>query len=164
MAGECDKPKKDDPPIKGSPKSDKRKGEKGKAKGKPGDSGKGKPQLNKVEAETAGADERELKKQDSNPKELEDELGKQMEESTKNKYELFLDQLVSKGTIKYTEDISDSEDEDLTSYKNRNIKMINNLPNNNSVPNKIIKKTKKETKKNETSKDNNSESSKKYKS
>ena len=35
-----------------------------------------------------------------------DRLGKQMEESTKNKYELFLDQLVSKGTIKYTEDIS----------------------------------------------------------
>jgi hypothetical protein len=64
-----------------------------------------------------------------------------------------------KFSSKYTEDISDSEDEDLTSYKNRNIKMINNLPNNNSVPNKIIKKTKKETKKNETSKDNNSESS-----
>ena len=49
MAGECDKPKKDDPPIKGSPKGDKGKSEKGKSKGKPGDSGKGKPQLNKVE-------------------------------------------------------------------------------------------------------------------
>ena len=35
-----------------------------------------------------------------------DRLGKQMEESTKNKYELFLDQLVSKGTMKYTEDTS----------------------------------------------------------
>jgi hypothetical protein len=64
-----------------------------------------------------------------------------------------------KFSSKYTEDISDSEDEDLTSYKNRNMKMINNLPNNNSVQNKIIKKTKKATQKNETSKDNNSESS-----
>jgi hypothetical protein len=46
-----------------------------------------------------------------------------------------------KFSSKYTEDISDSED-DLTSYKNRNIKMINDLPNNNSVSNKIVKNTK----------------------
>ena len=46
-----------------------------------------------------------------------------------------------KFSSKYTEDISDSEDEDLTSYKNRNIKMINSLPNSNSAP-KIVKKTK----------------------
>lgn len=45
-----------------------------------------------------------------------------------------------KFSSKYTEDISDSED-DLTSYKNRNIKIINDLPNNNLIPNKIIKKT-----------------------
>ena len=71
MAGECDKPKKDDPPIKGSPKGDKGKDGKGKTtKGKPGD-GKGKPQLNKVEAETTGKDERELQKQDSNATEPE---------------------------------------------------------------------------------------------
>lgn len=41
---------------------------------------------------------------------------------------------------KYTEDISDSEDDDLTSYKNRNIKMINSLPNTNSIPVKVVKK------------------------
>ena len=71
MAGECDKTKKDDPPIKGSPKGDKDKGDKGKtAKGKPGD-GTGKPQLNKVKAEVTGAEERELKKQDSNATEPE---------------------------------------------------------------------------------------------
>ena len=81
MAGECDKPKKEDPPIKGSLKGDKGKGDKGKTvKGKPGDSGKGKPQLNKVEADTAGADERAAKKQDSNPKEPEEDPGRQLEE------------------------------------------------------------------------------------
>lgn len=57
-----------------------------------------------------------------------------------------------KFSSKYTEDISDSED-DLTSYKNRNNKIINELPNNNVVPNKNVNKTKivKSTKK-----DNNS--------
>lgn len=43
---------------------------------------------------------------------------------------------------KYTEDISDSEDEDLVSYKNRNIKMLNDLPSTNSALSKSIKKTK----------------------
>ena len=47
-----------------------------------------------------------------------------------------------KFSSKYTEDISDSEDEDLTSYKNRNIKMINELPNNNTTDTKVIKKSK----------------------
>jgi hypothetical protein len=54
-----------------------------------------------------------------------------------------------KFSSKYTEDISDSEDDDLTSYKNRNIKMISELPNNNSIKNvrkaKPIKSTKKNT-------------------
>ena len=80
MVGECDKPRKDDPPIKGFPKGGKGKGDKGKAKGKQGDFGKGKPQLNKVEVDTAGTEERELKKQDSNPKEPENEPGRQLEE------------------------------------------------------------------------------------
>lgn len=66
---------------------------------------------------------------------------------------------------KYTEDISDSEDEDLTSYKNRNIKMINSLPNTNSVPVKNIKKTKstkstKSTKKSSLSDDDDEDESK----
>ena len=45
---------------------------------------------------------------------------------------------------KYTEDISDSEDEDLVSYKNRNNKMLNDLPSVNSSLSKTksIKKTK----------------------
>jgi len=43
---------------------------------------------------------------------------------------------------KYTEDISDSEDEDLVSYKNRNSKMLNDLPSTNSALSKSIKKTK----------------------
>jgi hypothetical protein len=46
-----------------------------------------------------------------------------------------------KFSSKYTEDISDSEDDELTSYKNRNIKMINNLPNFNNI-NKTVKKKK----------------------
>ena len=80
IEGECDKPKKDDPPIKESPKRDKGKNGKGKtAKGKPSD-GKGKLQLNKVEAEAAGKEERELQKQDSNATEPENEPGKQIEE------------------------------------------------------------------------------------
>ncbi len=59
-----------------------------------------------------------------------------------------------KFSSKYTEDISDSDD-DLTSYKNRNIKMINDLPNNNNISNKVVKKTKtvKSTKKDNISKD-----------
>ena len=62
MAGECDKPLNDDPPIKGSPKGDKGKdGGKGKtAKGQPAETGKGKPQINKVETEATGKEEREL--------------------------------------------------------------------------------------------------------
>ena len=46
-----------------------------------------------------------------------------------------------KFSSKYTEDISDSDCDDLTSYKNRNIKIINELPNNNTQQ-KPIKKTK----------------------
>ena len=37
-----------------------------------------------------------------------------------------------KFSSKYTEDISDSDNDDLTSYKNRNLKMINKLPNKNA--------------------------------
>lgn len=43
---------------------------------------------------------------------------------------------------KYTEDISDSDEDDLVSYKNRNNKMLNDLPNTNSALSKSIKKTK----------------------
>jgi hypothetical protein len=43
---------------------------------------------------------------------------------------------------KYTEDISDSEDDDLVSYKNRNNKILNDLPSTNSALSKSIKKTK----------------------
>jgi hypothetical protein len=43
---------------------------------------------------------------------------------------------------KYTEDISDSEDDDLVSYKNRNNKILNDLPSTNSAISKSIKKTK----------------------
>lgn len=61
---------------------------------------------------------------------------------------------------KYTEDISDSEDEDLTSYKNRNIKIINDLPNTNSISSKQIKQTKKTktTKSTKSKKDSETES------
>ena len=59
MAGECDKPKKDDSPIKGSPKGDKGKDGKGKtAKGQPADAGKGTSQINKVETEATGEEKR----------------------------------------------------------------------------------------------------------
>ena len=47
-----------------------------------------------------------------------------------------------KFSSKYTEDISDSEDEDLVSYKNRNDKMLNDLPSTNSTLSKSVKKTK----------------------
>ena len=81
MAGECDKAKKDDPPIKGSPKGDKGKDGKGKtAKGQPADAGKGKPQINKVETEATGEEKRELQKQDSSATEPENEPRKQLED------------------------------------------------------------------------------------
>ena len=82
MAGECDRPKKEDPPPKGTPKGDKGdKGGKGKStKGQDADGGKGKPQINKVETEVTGKEERELQKQDSNATEPENEPGKQLEE------------------------------------------------------------------------------------
>ena len=85
MAGDCDKPKKDDPPLKGTPKGDKSdKGGKGKfTKGQDAESGKGKPQINKVETEATSKDERELQKQDSNATEPESEPGKQLEEFQK---------------------------------------------------------------------------------
>ena len=83
MAGECDRPKKDDPPVKGSPKGDKGKDGKGKAKGKSQDAGKGSPQINKVDGE-ATKSERELTQQDSNPKSEPDaEPPKQLEEFQK---------------------------------------------------------------------------------
>ena len=76
---------KDDPPIKGTPKGDKGKdGGKGKSpKGQATDGGKGKPQINKVETEATGKEERELQKQDSNATEPENEPGKQLEEFQK---------------------------------------------------------------------------------
>ena len=43
---------------------------------------------------------------------------------------------------KYTEDISDSDEDDLVSYKNRNNKMLNDLPSINTTMSKSIKKTK----------------------
>ena len=43
---------------------------------------------------------------------------------------------------KYTEDISDSDEDDLVSYKNRNNKILNDLPSINSTMSKSIKKTK----------------------
>jgi hypothetical protein len=85
MAGECDRPKKEDPPPKGTPKGDKSdKGGKGKStKGQDADGGKGKPQINKVEAEANTKEERELQKHDSNATEPENEPGKQLEEFQK---------------------------------------------------------------------------------
>ena len=85
MAGDCDRPNKDDPPPKGTPKGDKSdKGGKGKpTKGQDADGGKGKPQINKVETEATGKDERELQKQDSNATEPENEPGKQLDEFQK---------------------------------------------------------------------------------
>ena len=82
MAGECDKPKKDDPPSKGAPKGDQSKdGAKGKtAKGHPADAGKRKPQINKVETEATSEEKRELQKQDSSATEPEHEPGKQLED------------------------------------------------------------------------------------
>jgi hypothetical protein len=84
MAGDCDKPKKDDPPLKGTPKGEK--GDKGKGKytkGQDADGGKGKPPINKVETEANGKEDRELQKQDSNATEPENEPGKQLEEFQK---------------------------------------------------------------------------------
>ena len=78
MAGECDKPKKDDPPAKGTPKGDKGKADKGKSKGKQKYSGKGKPQVKqlmteKKAEETANQDGREFRREGSDPKEPERE-------------------------------------------------------------------------------------------
>jgi hypothetical protein len=56
---------------------------------------------------------------------------------------------------KYTEDISDSEDEDLVSYKKRNDKNLNDLPSSNSILSKSVKNTKKKVKSSKSvSKDN----------
>ena len=79
MAGECYKPKKVDPPAKGTPKGDKGKADKGKSKGETGDSGKGKPQVNKVEAATNAIEGKEFRKQQSNSKEPEVEPEKHLE-------------------------------------------------------------------------------------
>lgn len=51
-----------------------------------------------------------------------------------------------KFSSKYTEDISDSDDDDLVSYKNRNNKLLNDLPSVNSTLSESIKKTKTKTK------------------
>lgn len=53
---------------------------------------------------------------------------------------------------KYTEDISDSEDEDLISYKNRNNKMLSDLPSVNSSKSVSQTKQQKQTKQTKTSK------------
>ena len=55
---------------------------------------------------------------------------------------------------KYTEDISDSDEDDLVSYKNRNNKMLNDLPCTNSTMSKSIKSIKsiKKTKQSKSSK------------
>ena len=69
MASECDRPKKDDPPPKGTSKGDKGKSEKGKSKGEVDD---GKDiSIKKVgeAAEVKEKETRELKTQDSDPKE-----------------------------------------------------------------------------------------------
>lgn len=86
MAGECDRPKKDDrPPTQGTSKGDKGKSDKGKSKGKLGDAGKGKAQIQPlVEAsETSGAEGRQLKQQDSDPKEPDAEPQKALSEFAK---------------------------------------------------------------------------------
>ena len=67
MAGECDRPKKDDPPPrKGTSKGDKGKSDKGKSKRKPGDEGKGPTQVKQVgeASKTSGTKGRPLKQQD----------------------------------------------------------------------------------------------------
>ena len=70
MAGECDRPKKEDPPPKGHSKGDSGKSEKGKTKGK-ADDGKGTPLIKQVGevVETTEKEQRELKSQTSDPKE-----------------------------------------------------------------------------------------------
>ena len=102
MAGDCDKPKKDDPPVKGTPKGDKGdKGGKGKfAKGQATDGGKGKPQINKVETEDTGKEERELQKQDSNATEPENEPGKQLEEFQKTVIKMLKEKIESTTHLK----------------------------------------------------------------
>jgi hypothetical protein len=74
-----------------------------------------------------------------------------------------------KFSSKYTEDISDSdEDSDLTSYKNRNSKMIGELSNKNSKdkvkPNKSVKSSKKSDEESYTENSTNSKSKKNIKS
>ena len=67
MASECDRPKKDDPPPKGTGKGKDGKDGKGKGKSK-ADLGKGKAEINKVEAEDVDP-KRVLKAKESDPKE-----------------------------------------------------------------------------------------------
>ena len=85
MAVECDKPKREDSAGKGTPKGDKGKPDKGKSNGKPGDAGKGKPNLKQLgEATEASATEgQELRQQSSDPKEPEIEPQKHFEEFEK---------------------------------------------------------------------------------
>ena len=84
MAGECHRPKREDSAGKGTPKGDKGKSDKGKSKGKRGDSGRGKPQVKQLgEAETSATEGRELRQQNSDPKEPEIEPQKRLEEFEK---------------------------------------------------------------------------------
>lgn len=71
---------------------------------------------------------------------------------------------------KYTEDISDSDDDDLVSYKNRNNKMLSDLPSVNSVASKqnvkstkaVSKSTNKQKSKNNNLDDNINEDDREY--
>ena len=80
MATERDKPKRG-ASRKRNPKGDKRKSDKGKAKGKHGDAGKGKPQVKQVgEAEANTTEGREWRQQSCDPKQPEIEPSKHLEE------------------------------------------------------------------------------------
>ena len=75
MAGECDGPKKEDPPPpKGTSKGYKGKSDKGRTKRKPDEAGKGKALVKQVgEASEVVNEERQLRKQESDPKEPDSE-------------------------------------------------------------------------------------------
>ena len=66
MAGECDKRRREESAGKETPKGDKAKSDKGKAKGKHGDAGQGKPQVKQLgEADANATKGRELRQQNS---------------------------------------------------------------------------------------------------
>ena len=73
MVGECDRPKKEDPPpTKGISKGDRGKSRKGKFKGKRGDTGKRIPKVNpeEITPKPSEAKSEETLKQEQKPKEL----------------------------------------------------------------------------------------------